>query len=412
MYSYYLVLGLLLIIFLYKLLLLILELNSSKRGIPENLSDIYSESEFNKWNVYHNKKIRLRIIELVTKYLILLLLLGLKVYSFVSKLFGSDLFSQTIGVILLSIVVDEVVGAIFKYINTMKIDKEYGISVMTNKLFIIDEIKGLIIGFILSFGIVMAYAGLHYYLGDWIILVFSILLIIIVLVVSLFLPTLMKVYYRCDDLEEGELRTKLENLLNKHGYQVRKIGVMNQSKRSTTGNALFTGMGKFKTIILFDTIMKQLTPDEIVAVFSHELGHGKHKDTLKNYLSSIIGIVIFVLISWLITHYNNLFTSFGFDGINYGFIFIILSEVVLELGSPLIGLITNGISRKAEYEADNFACSEGYGLELVSALKKLSNSNMANLNPHPLLVKLNYSHPPMSERIDNILSHTDVKEES
>ena len=402
MFNYILVLVLIALIFGYKLFLNILSKKSSFRPIPENLSDIYSEVEYKKWQEYHKKSIRLEIIELIVKYLVLFILFSFKLYALFSSLFKDNLVMQTLAVVLFSFIVDEVFGIWFDYYKTMVLDKEYGLSVTKIGTFIGDQIKDLVIGFGVTFGLVLLFGALHMLLGNWILVVFSGVLAIMVLVFTIFLPTFMRIYYRCDDLEEGELRTKVMELLEKNGYKVRKIGVMNQSKRSTTGNAMFIGMGKFKTIILYDTIIEQLTTDEIVAVFAHEVGHGKHRDGVRSYLISFTSVIVFVLIAWGLANYNSLFTDFGFGGVNYGFIAIILSEVIIELLAPIRDLLVNGLVRKEEYQADNFACINGYGEALATALKKMSNSNMANLNPHPLLVKIKYSHPTMSDRLTNI----------
>lgn len=409
--NYYIVLILIAIIFIYHLFILILRMNSSKRPIPDNLKDIYSKVEYEKWAKYHKKSVSLEIIESIIKFIALFILFAFKVYAKFASLFNGELANQVLGVVLLSFATDFIIGIGFDYYKVMVLDKEYGLSVTKIGTFIADEVKDLVIGFGLTYGLILFIGYMHKLLGDWMILVVFAFMLVFVLVISLIVPTLMKIKYRCDDLEEGELRTRLLDLLHDNGYEVRKIGVINQSKRSTTGNALFTGMGKFKTIILFDTIIDQLSTDELVAVFSHEVGHGKHKDTIKNYLTNSISILLLILVSWLLINYNSLYTDFGFETVNYGFTFIILSEVILEIASPIRGIIGNKISRIAEYNADNFACSLGYGEALASALKKLSNSNMADLNPHPLIVLLKYSHPTMSDRLKNIYSHVLIKQE-
>ena len=177
---------------------------------------------------------------------------------------------------------------------------------------------------------------------------------------------------------------------------------MDGSKRSSKANAMFTGMGKQKTIILYDTIIEKMTPRELVAVFSHELGHGKHHDVISGFVRMIVLLVAFTAFIYLISVTSEIYTDFGFVKPNFGFGMIILTEVVLEFLSPLISLFSNVFSRKQEYAADRFACECGYGEELITALVKLTRSNYGDLNPHPLLVKLYYSHPTLSQRIDNI----------
>ena len=177
---------------------------------------------------------------------------------------------------------------------------------------------------------------------------------------------------------------------------------MDASRRTTKSNAYFTGFGKMKTIVLYDTLVESMTPDEICAVFAHEMGHGLHKDTLKRQFLSFGQMLILGLLAWLTLRTTELFLDFGFSGMNYGFAIILIMSVEFPLVAPLFGLLTNWISRRAEYRADAQAVKEGYGEELISGLKKLSKNNLADLAPSPLLVKLEYSHPTLSQRIDAI----------
>ena len=151
-----------------------------------------------------------------------------------------------------------------------------------------------------------------------------------------------------------------------------------------------------KTIVLYDTLVESMTPDEICAVFAHELGHGLHKDTLRNQILSFVQMAV---LGVLALRTEGIFTAFGFDGINYGFAIILIMSVEFAFISPLFGLLVNYSSRRAEYRADAQAVKEGYGDQLISALKKLARQNYADLAPSSLLVKLEYSHPTLSQRI-------------
>ena len=157
-----------------------------------------------------------------------------------------------------------------------------------------------------------------------------------------------------------------------------------------------------KTIVLYDTLVQSMTTDEICAVFAHEMGHGLHKDTLKNQILSFVQMLILGVLAWLTLRSPEIFRSFGFDTVNYGFAIFLIMGVEFALIAPLFGLLVNWHSRKAEYRADAQAVKEGYGASLVSALKKLAKENFADLSPHPLLVKLEYSHPTLSQRIEAI----------
>jgi STE24 endopeptidase len=229
------------------------------------------------------------------------------------------------------------------------------------------------------------------------------------LIISFLYPVLSKIFNKFKPLEDGELKDKITALLTQNGYQVRAIKVMDASRRTTKSNAYFSGFGKMKTIVLYDTLVESMTPDEICAVFAHEMGHGLHKDTLKNQVFSFVQMALLGVLAWLTLRTPECFTAFGFSSVNYGFAMILIMSVEFALVSPLFGLLIDYYSRKAEYRADAQAAQEGYGPELISALKKLARQNYADLAPSPLLVKLEYSHPTLSQRITAIESFGKTK---
>ena len=167
-------------------------------------------------------------------------------------------------------------------------------------------------------------------------------------------------------------------------------------------NAYFTGFGKMKTIVLYDTLKEALSVDEICAVFAHEMGHGLHKDTLKGKVITFVQMLILASLAWFTFRTPELFTGVGFDGINYGFAMVLIVSVEFAVIAPLFGLVANAFSRKAEYRADAQAVKEGYADALISSFKIMAKSNYINLSPDPLLVKLQYSHPTISQRINAI----------
>ena len=145
-----------------------------------------------------------------------------------------------------------------------------------------------------------------------------------------------------------------------------------------------------------------MTTEEICAVFAHELGHGLHKDTLRNQGLSFLQMLVIGVLAFLTLEAADLYRDFGFSSVNYGFAMILIMEFEMGLISPLFGLVMNAVSRKAEYRADQQAVEEGYGETLISALKKLAGRDFSHIAPDPLLVKLEYSHPTLSQRIDAI----------
>ena len=142
-----------------------------------------------------------------------------------------------------------------------------------------------------------------------------------------------------------------------------------------------------------------MEPDEICAVFAHELGHGLHHDTLRNQILTLLQLLIIGVLAWLTVRTSGIYPPFGFNGLNYGFAILLIMSVEFELISPLFGLLVNWFSRRAEYLADAQAVKEGFGADLISGLKKLAKENFSDLAPNPLLVRLEYSHPTLSQRI-------------
>ena len=395
-------LGIILLTYIYGLFLDIIDLKSSNNPIHEKVSDIYDEENYKKWRRYKKDGVISSIIFSSIQLVVILLLLGFDVYALVGNAVGNNPYITTLVTIGLYIFIDFVISTIQSYINTMVIEEKYGFNNTKLPLFIKDKIKSLLITIVLMVGLLMLFVLLFEAIGNYVIIVFVGILLLIVLIVMMLAPHLIKISYKITPLEEGELRTKLTELLNKYGFEVRSIEVLLASERTTKSNASFSGLGKTKTITLYDNLINAMTPDEIVAVFAHELGHGLHKDTLKLSVMSVINIVLIVLSMVLLVNYKTIHSDFGFDEINYGFAFILLTYLFMPFISVVTGLITNAISRKAEYEADNQAVKEGYGLELINALKTLAREDFADLAPSKVIVLLSYSHPPIIDRILNI----------
>ncbi len=226
----------------------------------------------------------------------------------------------------------------------------------------------------------------------------SVALVLFSLAITFLYPFFSRIGNTFTPLEEGELRDRLQALLTSHGYTVRAIEVMDASRRTTKQNAYFTGFGKMKTIVLYDNLVVAMTPDEICAVFAHELGHGLHKDTTKLQILNMANFVLIALAAWFFSATEAFHTLFGFDGVNYGFTFILIG-VALTVIQPFTGILTNALSRRFEFSADRQAVKEGYGQAMIPALKKLAKDNFAHLAPSKLHVVLEYSHPPIDRRI-------------
>ena len=392
-------------VYVYNLVLSVISLRSMDNPIPDNVSDVYDQDTYLKWRAYHAESTRFEILTSTVTFVIVLILFQSNAYAAFAGMFPQGMFMQMFAVMLLSSLASLLLIT-FSWHDTMVIEEKYGFNKSSAKTFWADQVKEFLIGLLVMVIIGSVLMWAHRKLGDWLVPAFAGLMMILVLGIAFLYPVLSRIFNKFVPLEDGELRDKLTLLLEKNGYRVRDIQVMDASRRTTKSNAYFSGFGKMKTIVLYDTLVETMTPDEICAVFAHELGHGLHKDTLKNQILSFLQILVLAVLAWLTLRTDEVFTEFGFQGVNYGFALLLISNVEFALISPLFGLIVNYFSRKAEYRADEQAVKEGYGEDLVSALKKLARQNFSDLAPSPLLVKLEYSHPTLSQRINAIAENT------
>lgn len=380
----------------------LLKRRSEKNPIPENVSDVYDADTYRKWKAYHAEKCRADILESAVAFAAETLLVLFDVYAAFARLFPAGAFAQMSAVMLLSSLA-ELLSVPVAWYDTMVIEGKYGFNRSDRKTFVLDRVKEFVIGLAVMILLGSLLMWTHQALGDLLIVAFAVLLTAVLLAFSFLYPFFSRIFNKFTPLEDGELKERLTAMLEKHGYRVRAIQVMDASRRSTKSNAYFTGFGKMKTIVLYDTLVQSMTADEICAVFAHEMGHGLNRDTLKSNILSFFQMLLIGAMAFLILREKGIFTSCGFDGVNYGFAVTVIAAFLGVL-SPLTGLVINAHSRRAEYRADAQAVREGYAEQLITGLKKLSRDNYADLSPDKLLVKLTYSHPPLSRRIDAIRS--------
>lgn len=386
---------------LYSLILHIVEHRSANNPTPENVSDVYDAETYLKWKKYSAEHCRLSIIFSVITCVVTLAMLFTDVYAAFAALFPASFFWQLFSVVLLEVVVGTVFGIVRNYISSMVIEEKYGFNRSTVKTFVFDQIRSLIVELLLLTALALGLGLIHRALGDWMILAFAVAIFCGVLLIVFLFPLFSRIGNKFTPLEEGELKERLTALLVFYGYKVKGIEVMDASRRTTKLNAYFAGAGKTKTIVLYDNLVNAMEPDEICAVFAHELGHGLYKDVLKQQLLSFGNMLILSVVAWWVVSNISIFEAFGFTEVNYGFAYILISQI-LSLVNPLISMVICARSRHAEYRADRQAVKEGYGLAMITALKKLARDNFAHLAPSRVNVVLQYSHPPLSQRIEAV----------
>lgn len=303
------------------------------------------------------------------------------------------------GVIMLG---SDILTTPFSYYKTFVIEEKFGFNKMTKKLFWFDKIKGWFMSIVLGGAILSLiiwfylFAGADFWIYAWIIVaVFS-------LVMNMFYAKLIvPLFNKQKPLEAGELKSAIENYAQKVGFTLNNIFVIDGSKRSTKANAYFSGFGSQKRITLYDTLIKDLETEEIVAVLAHEVGHYKRKHIVFNLASSILltGLTLFILS--LFINSSLLSGALGVPIPNFH-IGLIAFGILYSPISGITGLFMNYMSRKFEYQADNFAKETFEATPLITALKKLSKNSLSNLTPHRAYVFMHYSHPTLLERIENL----------
>ena len=385
----------------YRLFLNVVEHRSAGNPTPANVADVYDAETYQRWKSYQAEKSRLSIVSTAVSFVALAALLLTDAYAAFAALLPQGAFWQLLWVLLLHTLAATVINTGINYVDTMIIEQKYGFNRSTMKTFVTDQIRNFIIELLLGVMLCGILAAVYIALGDWVILLMAAVVFAITMVISFLYPYLSRIGNKFVPLEEGELKEKLMGLMEKHGYQVRAIEVMDASRRTTKLNAYFTGFGKLKTIVLYDNLVNAMTTDEICAVFAHELGHGIHKDVLKQQAMNVVTMLLMGLMIWLAVREPAMHTAFGFAEVNYGFANILLSTF-LGLLQPLLSMATNAYSRFAEYRADRQAVEEGYGPAMIEGLKKLAKENFAHLAPSKIQVVLEYSHPPLSQRIEAV----------
>jgi STE24 endopeptidase len=386
----------------------ILNANNAKHfndKIPEELDGIYNDEEYLKSQEYKKENYKFSLITSSFSVLLTISFFFFKGFAYVDNI-ARDISNNTIlitliffGIILFA---SDILTLPLSYYKTFVIEEKYGFNKSTFKTFILDKIKGWLMMVIIGGGILALLVWFYqltttnFWLYAWgLIAIFTIFM-------NLFYSKLIvPIFNKQTPLEEGELKTAIDKFGKKVGFKLNNIFVIDGSKRSTKANAYFSGFGSQKRVTLYDTLINDLDTDEIVAVLAHEIGHYKKKHIIYNLIMSLAltGFTFYILSLFV---GNNLLsqalsvniTSFHIGLIAFGILYSPISEIT--------SLFMNILSRKFEYQADDYAKNNFNGNALISSLKKLSKNSLSNLTPSSLYVKFHYSHPTLLDRILNL----------
>ncbi len=370
--------------------------------LPEEVKGIYNEDEYKKSQEYEKVNYQFSLLSNTFSLLSMLIMLFADGFVYVdnfvrqytqSPILMALLFFGIIGI------ASDILSLPFSLYHTFVIEEKFGFNKTTLGTYFIDKLKGYLLGGIIGGALLSLFiwfyqtAGNLFWVYAWI--VFTLFSILMVMFYS---SLIVPLFNKLSPLPDGELRKAIEEYCKKVGFQLDNLFVIDGSKRSTKANAYFSGLGPKKRIVLYDTLINDHSTEELVGILAHEVGHYKKKHTLWSILISIIqsGIMLFILSLFINT--PALSYALGVSQPSFHIAIITFGMLYSPL-SMLLGIGMNMLSRKNEFEADQYAAETYNGLSLQTALVKLSVKHLSNLNPHPAYVFVHYSHPPLLERI-------------
>ena len=402
---FYLIIGILILDFIVDKILDYLNAKHYDDVIPNEVNDVYNEEEYKKSQAYKKTNYKFSTINSLFSLLITLgffLLGGFEYVDTIARSFSEN--SIFIALIFFGIIMigSDIISTPFSYYHTFVIEEKFGFNKTTKKLFFLDKIKGLLMTVVLGGGILALIiwfyelAGKNFWLYAW-----GAVAIFTIFMNMFYTKLIVPLFNKQTPLEDGELKSQIENYASKVGFNLNKIFVIDGSKRSTKANAYFSGFGSQKQVTLYDTLINDLDSEEIVAVLAHEVGHYKRKHIIFNLASSVLltGVTLFILSLFINIPELSLGIGVKIPSFHAGLIaFAILYSPI----SEITGLIMNYFSRKFEYQADDYAKMTFSGKPLISSLKKLTKNSLSNLTPHKAYVFVHYSHPTLLQRIKNL----------
>lgn len=382
-------------------------LNNSmwSESLPEKLKGICDEGEYRKTQLYQKDNNRLSFWTSLFNLAVILIMIIAGGFAMIDTL--ARTFSMNM--VIISLVFFGIIGFASDLINipfacydTFIIEKKYGFNTMTVRTFITDHIKSWFIALLVGIPVLGLITWFYYKTGKnfWL-YAWSLITLFSIFINLFYSDVIVPLFNKQTPLQEGSLRTQIETFAGKTGFRLKNIYIIDGSKRSTKANAYFSGFGPRKRIVLYDTLQKELSDEEIVAVLAHEIGHYRKKHVLLTLMFSVILTGLMLFLFSLIVNSPKLSQAMGSEKTSFHLGLIVFGILYSPL-SLIIGLLINYISRKNEFSADRFVRDNFKPELLAGALKKLSVKNLSNMMPHPAYVFFHYSHPPLLSRLEKL----------
>ena len=380
-------------------------IDNNKDSVPPRFKDVVTEEEYKKSILYNTDRIKFQIFTALFGSVVLVVFTIGGLLNYLTQVVMDMTSSNVLGAVLLGlllIIVEEIISIPISIYSTFVIEERHGFNKTTRKTFVTDIFKGLLISGTISSILYATVIFIIISAGDlWWIYAFAAVFTLQAIIFFLYPVLIMPLFNKFEPLDDEQFKKPIEKLLEKVDFKSKGLFVMNASLRSTHGNAFFTGFGKNKRIVFFDTLLKTINPDEMEAILGHELGHYKLGHIRKTLISSLVfGFLGFYILNEIFKS-DNFFIAHGLENLTVYSKFLMFYLVI---GSYTFFTkpITSALSRKREFEADDFSFQFTDGEHMISGLLKLTKDNASNLTPDPLYSSYYYSHPPIAERVASI----------
>lgn len=373
--------------------------------LPEEVKGIFDEEKYARQQAYQRQNYRFGLVTSGLNFILILAMLFLSGFAFVNKVAASVSTHPALwavvffGILLLSA---EIINLPLSIYDTFVMEEKYGFNRTTPGTFLLDKLKGWMLSALLGGGILSLIIWIYRSTGGWFWLAaWGALAVFSVFMSMFYSQIIVPLFNKQTPLPGGELRNAISTLADKVGFRMDNIYVIDGSKRSAKANAYFTGLGSRKRIVLYDTLLEEMTTDEIVAVLAHEIGHYKKKHVAQGLILGLLQTGLLLFLFSLFAESPAVSSALGVSEPNFH-IGLVAFSLLYSPVSMVTGILLNMLSRRNEYQADTFAAANFMAGPLISALKKLSVKNLSNLTPHPAYVFFNYSHPPLLKRLEHL----------
>src|SRR5688572_23197023 len=380
-----------------------INLRSQRTDIPKEIASFYEKDKYLQSLTYHRDRTKFSLLTSAFSFLLSMLMLTLGGFGWLDGLLRVYVSNDILlalsffGILMLA---SDILTIPFQWYSTFVIEEKYGFNKTTVKIFIADKLKGYMLAALVGGGLLALLIYFIQIIGPSFWIWFSIIATFFILFVNMFYTSLiLPLFNKLTPLNDSELKTAIENFSKKVGFPLDNVFIIDGSKRSKKANSFFSGIGKKKKIVLYDTLITNHTTEELVAVLAHEVGHFKKKHIIWGFVLSVLQIVFTLFVLSLMVFNEDLSVALGasqwlihLNLLAFGILFSPISGIT--------GLLMNMYSRKNEFEADAYAKETFDGGALTNALKRLSVDSLSNLYPHPLYVFFHYSHPPLLKRLE------------